>query len=210
VSAERVRTLLDRVEALRAGERYLLGVTGCPAAGKSTFAEALVRRVYPLAAIVVPMDGFHLSDETLVRMGLLRLKGTPETFDARGFVDLVAQLRSPSDRDILCPRFDRSAERSIEGGIKVEPKHRLCVVEGNYLLHPEPPWIELRRLLDAVWFLEVDEDTMFHRLEARHRAGGRSEEAARAKIESTDLPNAKLILSTSSLADERIESGWMR
>lgn len=47
------------------GTRRLLGITGSPGAGKTTTAAALVQALGPGLAVLVPMDGFHLSNATL-------------------------------------------------------------------------------------------------------------------------------------------------
>jgi len=65
----------DRIAPLvRPGVRTLVGIAGPPAAGKSTLANALAATFQadlgPEAAVVVPMDGFHLSNAELERLGL--------------------------------------------------------------------------------------------------------------------------------------------
>jgi pantothenate kinase len=189
--------------------RYLLGLVGAPAAGKSTFSAQLVAAVNKLlgreGAIVVPMDGFHYSNEELDRRGLRSVKGIPATFDAQGFVDLIKKLNVETRESIFCPLFDRSIEASIENGIEIKPEHQIIVSEGNYLLLDETPWSDLRNLFNEIWFIDSTLETLMPRLIARHKSGGRNEEETRKKIESTDLPNAKLIESTKPSADRVIQ-----
>jgi len=87
-----------------AAGRVLLGVAGAPGAGKSTLAEALVREVArregPDAVAHVPMDGYHLADVQLDRLGLRARKGAPETFDALGYAALLRRLREDTGRDV--------------------------------------------------------------------------------------------------------------
>ena len=184
--------------------RYLLGLVGAPAAGKSTFSaqlvEAVNKKLGQEVSVVVPMDGYHYSNEELDRRGLKALKGIPATFDAQSFVELIKKLQVESKQSVFCPLFDRSIEASIENGIEIKPQHQIIVSEGNYLLLDETPWNELRNLFDEIWFIEATIETLMPRLLARHKAGGRNEEETRAKIESTDLPNAKLIESTKQRA----------
>ncbi len=156
-------------------------------------------------AIVVPMDGFHLSNEKLEQLNLLHLKGIPDSFDATAFVELLKSLRSNTSTTVFAPLFDRSIESSICNGIRIEPEHRLCVVEGNYLLLPEAPWVEAKQYFDQTWFLDVNIETVHPRLLERHMLV-RSEAQAREKIESTDLPNARLILATTLLADRLVQT----
>ncbi|ELT42707.1 panthothenate kinase [Arthrobacter nitrophenolicus] len=43
------------------GARTILGITGAPGSGKSTFAAWIQQQFGPATAVVVPMDGFHLA-----------------------------------------------------------------------------------------------------------------------------------------------------
>jgi pantothenate kinase len=208
---ELVAFLCKKVSELPPGQRYMLGITGYPGAGKSTVSEWLVKGVNEQLAnnpaMVVPMDGYHFPNEKLKEMQLLELKGIPDTFDAYGFVELLKRLRNTADKNVYCPLFDRSIEASIADAIVIEPRHKLCVIEGNYLLLKKKPWDECRSYFDEVWFIDVTYDTIMPRLLDRHIQGGRSPEGAKAKVESTDLPNAKLIEQTRSFADKLIKVG---
>lgn len=201
------QTLLE-LAAAKPG-RYLLGLTGAPAAGKSTFSAQLVEHVNKAQqtelAIVVPMDGYHYSNEVLDEKGLKPLKGIPATFDAQGFVDLIKQLKVETSKSVFAPLFDRSIEASIENGIEVKPEHKIIVSEGNYLLMDDAPWNQLPKLFDEIWYIESSVDKLIPRLTARHKEGGRDSEETRIKMESTDLPNARLIESTKPRANRVIE-----
>jgi pantothenate kinase len=193
-------------------QRYLLGIAGCPGAGKSTLAQKIVRDINTRhadsqPAIVVPMDGFHLANEKLAELGLLEFKGIPATFDAQGFVNLLKQLRAQTDENVYAPLFDRTVEASIADAIVIEPKHKVCVVEGNYLLLETEPWNSCRQLLDEIWYLDVPMQVLMPRLLERHENGGRTKDGAAAKVASTDLPNAKLVDATKHKADRIIEFG---
>jgi len=202
--------ILETLEkAQRKDARYLLGIVGYPGAGKSTTAGELAHRVNEIKgsefAIVVPMDGFHLANEVLEERKLRHLKGIPETFDAAAFLDLLKRLKTSPPADIGCPLFDRSIEASIENGIVVKPVHKLIVIEGNYLLLDVAPWNEVRDILDECWFIDSTIDIVFPRLVKRHIEGGLTESGAKAKVDSTDLPNAHLIESTRKNADLILE-----
>ncbi len=126
--------LVERARGLMADRRAVLGICGAPGSGKSTLAAQLVAAIGP-AAVVVPMDGFHLHDDELARLGLSDRKGAPETFDVAGYVALLRRLRAETGHTVYAPEFDRSREESVAGAIAVRPEHRLVVTEGNYLLH---------------------------------------------------------------------------
>ena len=154
---------------------------------------------FPGQAIVVPMDGFHLANEELVRLGRAGRKGAPDTFDAAGYVALLRRLRAASET-VYAPRFNRAIEEPIAGAIPVPADIPLVVTEGNYLLF-DGAWSGVRPLLDEVWYVQADEAMRWRWLMGRHMSFGRTPEAARAWIEQTDEPNARLIAATRAHAD---------
>jgi len=175
----------------------LLGVTGAPGAGKSTFATAVVREH---GGVVVPMDGFHLADVELERRGLRDRKGAPETFDAEGYAALLVRIRD-ADGLVMAPAFDRTIEQPVAGSVPVPADASLVVTEGNYLLLDEPRWRAVRDRLDAVWHVRVDEALRRERLVARHVEFGKTPDEARAWVERVDQPNALLVEAVADRAD---------
>jgi pantothenate kinase len=194
----------DRAVALATrGRRQLLGITGPPAAGKSTYAEQLTEKLTAEGhrVALVPMDGYHLAQSVLEDLGLADVKGAPHTFDGYGYVALLRRLKQSPDEHIWAPRFDRRIEDSIAASIGIAPEVTLVLTEGNYLLLDEPPWSEVRRLLDECWYVEVPEELRHARLEARHRAFGRSAAEAHERTYGSDERNAQLIAATARSAD---------
>ncbi|MDG4784626.1 nucleoside/nucleotide kinase family protein [Micromonospora sp. WMMD1102] len=199
-SPQTLDQLVDRARRLAStGRRRLLGVTGAPAAGKSTLAGLLVTAL-PGVAELVPMDGFHLAEAELHRLGRHARKGAPDTFDAAGFVALLRRLRAGAET-VYAPEFRREIEEPVAGAIPVPPSVPLVVVEGNYLLLPDRPWAEIPGLLDEVWYLDLDEAERLHRLTERHIAFGRDPAEAAARARGTDQRNAELISGTADRAD---------
>jgi pantothenate kinase len=192
--------LLERARALATGRRRILGLAGAPGSGKSTLAGALVAAMSP-AAVLVPMDGFHLANSELERLGRRDRKGAPDTFDAVGYVCLLRRLRESGPETVYAPVFDRRLEESIAGAVGVGPEIPLVVTEGNYLLLDEGPWSQVSQLLDEVWFVDVDDDVRVERLTARHVGHGSSPAAARAWALGPDEANARLVARTRSRAD---------
>src|SRR5205823_954167 len=113
--------LLAAVDAARG--RFLLGIAGPPGAGKSTLAGALAAAVGEQRgagiAVVAPLDGFHLSNETLDRLGLRSVKGAPQTFDAAAFVTALRRVREEPAATVLWPDFDRVVEETVAGAIPI-------------------------------------------------------------------------------------------
>ncbi len=182
------------------GERHLLGICGPPGAGKSTLATRLVEALRP-NAVYVGMDGFHLAQVELDRLGRAERKGAPDTFDAAGYVHLLTRLRAHTEETVYAPEFRREIEEPIACAVPVPAAVPLVVTEGNYLLLPVPPWSRVRALLDEVWFLAPDEDLRRQRLIDRHRAYGRSVDAARERTLGSDEANALRVNPTAHSSD---------
>jgi len=183
----RVRALVKR------SGRALLGLVGPPGAGKSTLAAALLLEFARIAQ-VVPMDGFHLANVELERLGRRDRKGAPDTFDAHGYVALLRRLLAQGDDEIVyAPEFRREIEEPIANAIPVLSRTQLIVTEGNYLLLDDEPWAQVRGILDEIWYVDVPDALRVERLTQRHQQFGRSAEDAAAWVASTDEPNARLI-----------------
>jgi pantothenate kinase len=197
---EDVGGLVDRIcTMLDASPRVMIGITGPPGSGKSTLADLVCRQLTPTSALV-PMDGFHLADSELARLGRLDRKGAPDTFDAAGFVNLLQRIRSAVDQVVYAPVFVREQEQAIAGALPVPSTAEVVIVEGNYLLAGEP-YGAVRDLLDECWYVDPPNDLRLARLIARHVSHGRTQGEAEAWVQHTDEPNAQLIASTRHLAD---------
>ena len=148
------------------------------------------------------MDGFHLANAELARLGRADRKGAPDTFDVAGFANLLHRLRVQQPGEVVyAPQFRREIEEPVAGSIPLEHDTGLLIVEGNYLLLGDEHWAPVAALLDEVWFINVDDAVRRQRLVARHQSFGRSAEEAHAWVEQTDEPNARRIAACRHRAD---------
>lgn len=189
------------VAGLVPGQRTMLGLVGAPGAGKSTVAARLLAAL-PGRAVVVPMDGFHLANSELARLGYSERKGAPHTFDSAGYVALLARLRQRAAGEVVyAPAFRREIEEAVAGAIAVAPEIELVITEGNYLLLGDGHWAGVRPQLDAVWYVDIDDELRRSRLIARHVQFGRTVEQAREWVLRSDEANAVLVAATRGRAD---------
>jgi len=193
--------LADRVRRMPARPgRTIIGIAGPPGAGKSTVAAALVRELGP-AAVLVPMDGYHLSNQVLESLGRRDRKGAPDTFDAAGYVALLRRLRIPGADIVYAPVFRREIDEPIGSSIPVPSEAPIVITEGNYLLLDMHPWRQIRDLLDAVWYLDLEDAVRVERLVSRHAEFDKTPDAARAWAEGSDQRNADIVAASAHRAD---------
>jgi len=173
--------------------RLLLGITGGPGSGKSTFAARLVGEFAEkgVAAVAVPMDGFHLPDAVLAARGLANVKGAPSTFDRVGVEELLVRLRDASAM-VTAPAYSRELHAPVANAIAIPAETQIVLVEGNYL----GLWPSVRNKFDEIWRLEVPWEVARERLIARRVATGRDAEEARAWVDRVDAANALLVAGT--------------
>lgn len=201
-SAPRVESLTEMtrrvIDAAEGHARFLVALAGPPGAGKSFRSEQLGAAIderLPGQVVVVPMDGYHF-DNAVLGAEQLPIKGAPHTFDADGLrVDLERIRRH--DASVAVPIFDRPLDLARAGGRLVTPAHRIVIVEGNYLLLDQGPWRALHGLFDLRVMLEVDDETLEQRLFERWLTMGQDEAGARRKAVDKDMPNARLVKTTS-------------
>lgn len=194
----------DRARGLVTGtSRVILGITGEPGVGKSTFAAALAKGIPH--CVVLGMDGFHLAQSVLVARGWNSRKGALHTFDADGYVATLERIREGGDRTVWAPEFRRSIEDAIAGAVSIEPEAQLVVTEGNYLLVDEDPWNQVPGLCDEVWYLELPRAVRRARLTARHVGYGRTESEAWERTDGSDGTNATLVARTRERADAVVQ-----
>lgn len=190
-------------------DRLMVAITGAPASGKSTLAETLCQQLGgdKAGVAIVPMDGFHFDDGILKERDLLPRKGAPNTFDVGGLKRTLMALREDGGEDIYVPLFDRELEISRGSARMIAPRHKIILVEGNYLLLDQAPWDQLRELFDLSIFLAVPEDVLRVRLINRWRSFGFDDATATQKAAANDLPNAATVIHKSRQSDITFKNG---
>ncbi len=198
-----VSDLLTEIkEALESnGKRTLIGIVGKPGAGKSTVVEAIKERFDQALVSIIPMDGYHLSDEELIAQGKRDRKGAPDTFDSNAFVELLRRVKS-EDGEITFPIFHRELEASIPDEGTVPLTAKVIITEGNYLLSQEHGFENVRKLLDKVYYIDINDEKRLERLIARHVRYGKTPDAAQDWAMGSDEANARYIETTKHLASD--------
>ena len=179
-----------------ASGRVIIGIIGKPGAGKSTLSSHLIKNLPQESTALVPMDGYHLSNLQLKKLGRADRKGAPDTFDATGFAQLLQRIKSDLTSDIYFPIFHREIEESIAAEGVVTSKTKFVITEGNYLLHDKDGWESVAPLLTESWFVEVDDTLRLDRLVKRHIKYGKEPKFAYDWAHGTDERNAELVEQT--------------
>jgi pantothenate kinase len=201
--------LVDRLLDQPSAKRRLVALAGPPGVGKTTTADLLKSMLNERQgdlADILPMDGFHFDDLVLNGRGHRPRKGAPHTFDLLGFRAMIERVKRDDGSDIAVPVFDRDLEIARAGARIIAGDTRIVVVEGNYLLLDEPGWRDLSPLFDVTVKLVADESVLEARLTQRWEGYGYEGEAMVAKMEGNDLPNMRLVVRNSLLANYEIRS----
>ena len=185
---EQIQSLLESQ-----GPRSIIGIVGKPGAGKSTVVLEIEKKFTPNEVSIIPMDGYHLSNETLIELGRRDRKGAPDTFDTDAFTSLITKVKNNPQLDHHFPIFHREVEASIEGEGLVPSSAKVIVVEGNYLFSDQHNWSGVFPLLDHTWYIEIDDELRMQRLIARHIKYGKTPAEAEAWSRGSDEANARFI-----------------
>ena len=186
--------ILQNIRSLKPKEeRVLVAIAGPPGSGKSTVGKLLTDLMNKnlMKTSLVPMDGFHLDNETLEKSNLLERKGAPETFDIEGFLGLIKELRSKND--IKVPLFDRSTDKVIRDAQIISRDQDYLVIEGNYLLLDRELWRDLSKYWDYKIFIKIEQTVLKSRLIERWLGENLTYSEAEARVVNNDLINANLV-----------------
>jgi pantothenate kinase len=190
-------------------------------AGKSTVSTAVAERLNKdkEIAIVVPMDGWHLTQKDLLdqygeEQGMRR-RGAPWTFDAAKICKDLAKAKM--EREGTFPIYCRDISDPVEDGVQLKKTHQVIIVEGLYILWKEDEeWGQLCDLFDERWFIKVpSREEQIRRLVQRSKHNwtpdkeerwGAYPDGARNRAEFNDVKNMDLVSGCEKHADEVIIS----
>ena len=104
-----IELLFEQIETLLHSDRprSIIGIVGKPGAGKSTVVEEIQSRFDSSEVCIIPMDGYHLSNEELIKLGRRDRKGAPDTFAVSEFIDFLKRVKTHSSIEHRFPIFHR-------------------------------------------------------------------------------------------------------
>ncbi|KAJ9097653.1 hypothetical protein QFC21_004689 [Naganishia friedmannii] len=200
-------TLIQKAKAIPDGHRLLVGITGRPGGGKTTFCTALlseINRRVPGQVAFVPMDGFHYTRAQLDKLpdpaDAHYRRGAVDTFDAQAWFHLVRRLRDlASDETISVPGFDHAVKDPEEDKIRITGDKKIILLEGNYLLLRKEPWVDAANLFDERILVDTPREETIERLARRNYAAGicPTYKDTLARVLAVDVKNGDLIMSGS-------------
>ena len=167
--------------------------------------------------VIVPMDGYHYYRHQLEKMDnpqhAFAKRGAPFTFDSERFVQDIVNLRKTGSGSF--PSFDHGKGDPVENDILVDYKrHKIVLVEGNYLFLGEQPWARLldENCFDETWYVNCPVNEATKRVIDRHIRTGKTKEAAELRAYSNDMVNAKLVDANKRFTDLMIPNAkkWSR
>ena len=201
----KLQNILKELNINNNKKRYIIGVSGIPGSGKTTFVNQIVNEFNEQChknghknnpCIAISMDGFHLPKSKLDEQMYLR-RGAYYTFDSYKFLNFLKHLKNESNKIIKAPSFDHKIADPVEDDIVIELCHKLIIIEGIYLHLKNPsPWNEISSLFDEKWFIPINIDEARYRVGKRHYNSNlvNSIEEGIIKFDNNDRLNAEFIL----------------
>ncbi len=118
---------------------FVIGIAGSVAVGKSTIARLLRSLLaqwpdHPRVDLVTT-DGFLLPNAELARRGLMTRKGFPESYDRRGLVRFVTEVKS-GRAEVQAPVYSHLTYDIVPGQARTVRQPDILLIEGLNVLQP--------------------------------------------------------------------------
>ncbi|KAI8892081.1 P-loop containing nucleoside triphosphate hydrolase protein [Globomyces pollinis-pini] len=200
-----IEVLLEHIDS-NPEKRIVIGVGGIPGSGKTSTSKLIKEtlRAKQLKSVILQMDGYHYPKSVLDGFSdpveAHKRRGSPMTFDSRGFVDTVTTLVKEPSVTLNIPGWSHEYGDPIPNAATITPDVKVIIVEGLYLFLDEAPWNEIPPLLTFNAWIDLPIETAMERLTQRHIDTGLAEtvEEAQQRIETNDIINARLVLDKKS------------
>ncbi|WP_395245845.1 type I pantothenate kinase [Agromyces sp. MMS24-K17] len=190
--------LRERIESTP----FVIGVAGSVAVGKSTIArllrELLARWEHTPRVELVTTDGFLFPNAELERRGLMGRKGFPESYDRRGLLRFVSEVKAGA-AEVVAPFYSHLAYDIVPDAQVIVRRPDVLIVEGLNVLQPPGPghrlavsdlfdftiYVDARTSDIARWyeerFLKLQRGAFANPNSYFHRFASLSEDDARAR-----------------------------
>lgn len=142
---------------------FIVAVAGSVAVGKSTIArllrELMSRWSDTPRVELVTTDGFLYPNEELQRRGLMERKGFPESYDRRGLIEFVTEVKSGA-AEVRAPFYSHVRYDIVPDARVVVRRPDVLIVEGLNVLQPPavPNDVSVSDLFDFSIFVDADTD----------------------------------------------------
>jgi type I pantothenate kinase len=148
---------------------YVIAVAGSVAVGKSTAArviQALLSRWpnHPKVDLITT-DGFLYPNRTLEAKGMMDRKGFPESYDLRGLLRFLSDLKSGKS-ELEVPVYSHLAYDIVPGKHKILRQADIVIIEGLNVLQTSdgrgqtPPRTFVSDFFDFSIFIDADEQNI--------------------------------------------------
>ncbi len=143
---------------------FVIGIAGSVAVGKSTTARLLKTLLarwpdHPHVDLVTT-DGFLHSKAELLRRGIMHRKGFPESYDRRGLLRFVSDVKSGA-AEVRAPVYSHLAYDIVPGETQVVRKPDILIVEGLNVLLPGQG-LTVADLFDFSIYVDAHTDDIAH------------------------------------------------
>ncbi|MDN3496505.1 type I pantothenate kinase [Planococcus sp. APC 4015] len=144
---------------------FIVGVAGSVAVGKSTIARLLreLTSRWPGTPRVelVTTDGFLYPNAELERRGLMERKGFPESYDRRGLIDFLTEVKSGA-AEVRAPFYSHMRYDIVPDAHVTVRRPDIVIVEGLNVLQPPPTPndVAVSDLFDFSIYVDADSENI--------------------------------------------------